>query len=339
MGTLATVAIPALNAGPAFELTLAAVRTQRGAGEIELLVADSGSSDGTVGLARRHGAEVIHIPPGTFSHGGTRNLLMEHAQGEHVAFLTQDAVPADESWLSRLLSAFELSSDVALAFGPYRAGPQASPMVARELEDWFANFSSDARPRIDRLDPAERDVPVRALLGPRGFFTDANGCVVREAWEAVRFRSVPYAEDHALALDMLRAGYAKVYMPDAVVIHSHEYSGRDWLRRSFDEARALRELYGFVAPVGPRRTALDVWGRVGADWRWARSSASLGADTSAAGGASVRLRHAAALALLTRSLHHHAMRTAGTALGARAERLPKAAVRRLSLEGRVPVRR
>ena len=64
----------------------------------------------------------------------------------------------------------------------------------------------------------------RELVGRRGFFTDANACLARAAWQRVPFREVPYAEDRVLALEMLRAGYAKAYIPDAAVLHSHDYS-------------------------------------------------------------------------------------------------------------------
>jgi rhamnosyltransferase len=310
-----TVAIPVRNGAPLLERTLAAVRAQRLEREVELLVCDSGSRDGSVAIARRYGAEVIEIAPERFSHGGTRQLLMERAAGTHVAFLTQDAVPAEERWLATLLAGFEAAEDVALVFGPYRPQPGASPMVARELEQWFRSFSPDGAPRLDRLAPAERDVPARALLGPRGFFTDANGCVARRAWETVPFQPVPYAEDHVLAHDMLRAGYAKVYVPEAAVIHSHEYSGWEWLRRSFDEARALRAVYGFVEPIAP----LKVWGLVGADWRFAA-----GAPQAPRPG----------VGLLARSTVHHAARFTGAVLGSRADRLPPALACRLSLESR-----
>jgi GT2 family glycosyltransferase len=256
--TSATVAIPVRDGAPWLDETLAAVRAQQLPHPVELLVCDSGSRDGSVAVARGHGAEVIEIEPEHFSHGGTRNLLMERSAGAYVAFLTQDAEPADELWLARMLDGFALADDVALVFGPYRPREGASPMVARELHAWFAGFAPDGCPRLDRLEPAERAIPARALLGRRGFFTDANGCVARAAWESVGFRPVPYAEDHVLAHDMLRAGYAKVYVPDAAVIHSHEYSAFDWLRRSFDEARALRQVYGFVEPLEARRTALKV---------------------------------------------------------------------------------
>jgi rhamnosyltransferase len=88
-----TVAIPTLKAKRGFEETLAGVRAQQLDRHVDLLICDSGSSDDTVSLARRDDARVIEIPRERFSHAGTRNLLMAEARGDHVAFLTQDAVP------------------------------------------------------------------------------------------------------------------------------------------------------------------------------------------------------------------------------------------------------
>jgi GT2 family glycosyltransferase len=318
MRKLVTVAIPTLNAGPDFARTLDAVSGQRLERDVELLVCDSASADDTVAIARAHGARVISIPQASFSHGGTRNLLMSQARGEHVAFLTQDAVPAGDDWLAGLVGAFELARNVGLAFGPYRPRPDASPSVARELTAWFDSFS-DGGPRIDALAPEQRDVPAARFLGHLGYFTDANGCVARSAWERVPFRDVAYAEDHRLAHDMLRAGFAKVYVPEAAVVHSHEYSLSDWLRRSFDEARAVREIYDSDEPASPRVLARNLWGNVGADWRWARRPAA----GSRAG-----------LTLLVASTLHHGARGVGALLGARADRLPAPLAQRLSLERR-----
>jgi GT2 family glycosyltransferase len=309
-----TVAIPTLNAGPEFPRVLSAVRGQRVNRTVQLLVCDSGSSDGTAACARSSGAEVFEIPRAAFSHGGTRNLLMSRARGDHVAFLTQDAVPAAEDWLERLLDAFTLAPDVGLAFGPYRPRPEAGVSVARELTSWFESFS-DGGPRIDALPSDARDARPGHFMGHLGFFTDANGCVARAAWHEVPFREVAYAEDHLLAQDMLRAGYAKVYVPDAAVIHSHEYSPGQWLRRSFDEARAVREVYGFA--LDGRTAILNVRGGVSGDRRWAR-------EHGGGSGAGV----------LGASLLHHGVRAAGTFLGGRAERLPPSLVARLSLERR-----
>jgi rhamnosyltransferase len=316
--SVVSVAIPVKDGREVLDGTLAAVRAQRlpdGIDELELVVCDSGSRDGSAALARQHGAAVIEIAPSSFSHGGTRNLLMERSAGEHVAFLTQDAEPADGGWLAALLGGFAAADDVALAFGPYRPRPGATPMVARELTEWFASFSPDGSIRIDRLSDAERTLPPIELLGRRGFFTDANGCVARAAWDTVRFRPVAYAEDHVLAHDMLRAGYAKAYVPGAGVLHSHEYSGWGWLRRSFDEARALREVYGLTESASPRAVASKVAARARADARWASEHGDRGR-------------------VMVRSAYHHAARATGAILGSRARRLPPALTRALSSEGR-----
>jgi len=319
MTKVVSVAIPVRNGADVLEQTLAGVRAQQldPTVSIELLVCDSASRDRSVGIARAYGAEVIEIPIERFSHGGTRNLLMQRAHGEHVAFLTQDAIPADPGWLAGLLGGFALAADVGLVYGPYQPRDDASPMVTRELTEWFRSFAPNGAPRIDRLTPSERTISTGELEGIRGFFTDANGCLARAAWEDVPFREVAYAEDRVLAMDMLRAGYAKVFVPQAPVVHSHDYSLLGWLRRSFDEARALREAYGDVEAADMRRNALLVWGNVGADLRWVRAHGGRPSP-----------------AFISRSLAHHLARTVGALLGASAGSLPGPVVRRLSLEGR-----
>lgn len=309
-----TVAIPVKNGGPLLDDLLAAVREQELDREVELVVADSGSTDGSRELSARAGARVIDIPSGEFSHGGTRNRLVAGSTGTHVAFLTQDAVPADTHWLARLLEAFELADDVGLTFGPYRPRPGASPMVRRELGDWFTSFAPDDAPRIDRADPPQDPVARRRWA----FFTDANGCIARRAWEEVPFRPVAYAEDQMLARDMLSAGWSKAYHPAAAVLHSHEYSLPDLFRRSFDEWRALLEVHGHRGQAIARLPLVVQ--------REVRDDLAMVRDEGAPRG-----RRAAVFA---HSFAHHSARTAGAALGARADRIPQRARRLLSLEGR-----
>lgn len=319
-----TVAIPVRDGGVLFERTLDALTTQTVAHE--LLVCDSGSTDGSLQVARAHGARVLEIVPDRFNHGGVRNLLMRESSGGHVAFLTQDATPADTHWLERLLGGFALASDVGLVYGPYLPRPDAAVPVRLELRRWFRALAPDGVPRVDRLAGDERPaesgeigLPAAALIGPRGFFTDANSCLARAAWERAPFREVPYAEDRVLAIDMLRAGFAKAYLPDAAVLHSHAYTAAQELRRCFDEWRGLREVYGWREPASPAHIARRLRGELG----WARRELDrIGARPS---------ERRATLAAVTR---HHVVRLAGALLGSRADRLPAPARRRLSLEGR-----
>jgi GT2 family glycosyltransferase len=313
-----TVAIPVRDGGALFVELLRALASQTVSHE--LVICDSGSRDDSPALARAHGARLLEIAPERFSHGGTRNLLMQAATGAHVALLTQDAVPADEHWLERLLQGFALADDVALVYGPYRPRSQASPAVRMELEGWFGSLSGDGSAQVERLDERERTaLAAIELIGRRGFFTDANACLQRAAWERIPFRDVPYAEDRVLAIDMLRAGYAKAFVPQAAVIHSHTYTTSQQLRRSFDEWRGLREIYGWREPASPGHLLSRLRGALG------QARASLTGE-----GASLasRSRTLAAVA------GHQLASLCGALLGSRADRLPAAVRRRLSLEGR-----
>jgi rhamnosyltransferase len=312
-----SVAIPVRDGGELFAEVLRALSRQTVAHE--LVVCDSGSRDDSAERARRAGARVIEIEPASFSHGGTRNLLMATAAGSHVALLTQDAVPAGERWLECLLEGFALAPDVAIVYGPYRPRPEASLAVRSELEQWFSSLSPDGSAQLERLDRRERaSLPAIELLGRRGFFTDANACLARAAWERVPFRAVPYAEDRLLAIDMLRAGYAKAFLPHAAVIHSHAYTPVQQLRRCFDEWHALRHLYGWREPAAPAHLLSRLRGALGhARAELARERAPLA-------------RRCAGLAGVAA---HQLVCLLGALLGSRADRLPASLTRAISLEG------
>lgn len=295
---LTSVAIPVRNGAKHLSAVLAAIRSQRIDADVEIVVVDSGSTDGSEWVCEAAGARVTRIAPAAFSHGGTRNHLMELAGGERVAFLTQDAVPAHDGWLAALIGGF--AEGVGLVCGPYLPREDASLMVKRELEEWFARI-----PPLACGPVGEQPQP-----GPHTFFSSANGAVSRTAWERVPFRDVPYAEDQRLAVDMLNAGFTKAYVSRAGVVHSHDYPPLERFRRWFDEFRALREVYDYRAPLAPRPVMGGIRREVASD------------------------RAAAGDAIVWESLCYHTLRALGAGLGTRADRLP-AGVRRLcSLERR-----
>src|SRR5215210_3441973 len=265
-----SVAIPVYNGARYLDEVLAAVRAQRVDGEVELLVVDSGSSDGSLEIAERHGARVHRIPKEEFSHGGTRNLAMQLASAEHVAFITQDATPAHDGWLAALLEGFEQAPDVALVFGPHDPRPDASHMIKCEMERHFATWGEGGtRIDVQRLGRSAAEVAeYRRFPGRLTFFSDVNGCVAKWAWRHVPYREVPYAEDQLLGREMIEAGFAKAYHPGARVLHSHDYPPAQFLRRYFDEFRSLREVLDHVEVAHPVYTPLTVRGLVGHDKRW-----------------------------------------------------------------------
>src|SRR4051812_4677809 len=321
MAAEVSVAIPVLDGARYLDEVLTAVRAQRVDREVELLIVDSGSTDGSLEIAERHGAVVHKIAKSEFSHGGTRNWMVGAARGDHVAFLTQDATPAHEGWLRGLLEGFELDDDVAAVFGPHLPRPDASHMIKCEMERHFATWGDGGREvDVQRLVRSPEELEAyRRFPGRWTFLSDVNCAVARWAWERIPYKEVPYAEDQLLGREVIEAGFAKVYTPQAAVTPSHDSPPMQFFRRYFDEFRSLREVLGFRQDWGPKRTLWDVRGLAGADKRWLRAHGVKG------------LALAAPLAV---SVRHHSIRMAGAIVGSRADRLPAALRKRLSLEGR-----
>lgn len=309
-----SVAIPVLDGGPRLHDVLEALGRQDGPGH-ELVVCDSGSTDGSDRAALAAGARLVRIDRSTFGHGRTRNLLMRETTGDVVVFLTQDAVPAGRSWLRTMVGAFDLAPDVALACGPYRPAPGASVTTARELTEMFAAMSGPAgSPVLYR----QSDVPVPLRPSPATFHTDANGALLRRAWEDTPFRDVAYAEDQLLAVDLLRAGHARAFVPAAAVEHSHDYPFGERFSRLFDEFRALHEVYGLRSSTAPRALLGGIRRETAHDRAWARArGASPGTVDRATLGAFV----------------HHTERAAASVAGTRADRLPAPVRRWCSRDG------
>ncbi|MSW52129.1 MAG: glycosyltransferase [Actinobacteria bacterium] len=298
-----SVAIPVLNGGPRLRAVLAALADQDGP-RFELVVCDSGSSDGSDHAAAAAGARVVRIDRAEFGHGRTRNLLMRESTGDVVVFLTQDAIPARRDWLRTMLAAFDLAPDVALACGPYLPMPGATVTTSRELVEMFAGMAGPAgTPLFFR----QADIPSPLRPSAATFHTDANGALLRSAWAGTPFRDVAYAEDQLLAIDLLRAGHARAFVPAAAVVHSHDYPFGERFRRLFDEFRALHEVYGLRSSAAPREVLGTVRLQTARDRAWALAH---GASRGAADRATLA------------SFVHHTERAAAAVAGTRADRLP-----------------
>jgi glycosyltransferase involved in cell wall biosynthesis len=302
-----SVVVPVRDGARYLRELIHAVQAQREAMPtgLEVLVIDSGSTDGSASIARAAGAEVIEIDPSAFGHGRTRNLGALRTTGEIICFLTQDATPVP-GWLAAIRDGFDLSADVGAVYGPHLARPDTSPMIARELEAFFAGHATpDGGPRVQR---ASDDA----------YLSNVNAAYRRACWDQIRFADVPYSEDQAFGRAMLAAGWAKVFHPAAAVLHAHDYPPVQFMRRYFDEYRGLRETIGHVEGFGARSSARDVRALVTADRAWMRARG---------------YEPRTVARWTTRSLVHHSGRKAFSALGSRAERIPRPVQRRLSLEG------
>ena len=121
------VIVPTLNAGSAWQHWTAALLIT-GVDVSDIYIVDSGSSDGTVLQSEKAGFNVKKIQPGTFNHGGTRQLAVASLAGYDVAvFLTQDAILRDGNSLKSILEPFQ-NDEVAAVCG------NRGPLVYGEIQ-------------------------------------------------------------------------------------------------------------------------------------------------------------------------------------------------------------
>lgn len=312
-----TVLIPTKNGGVIFEKVLSRVVAQRTPWPFEILVIDSGSSDGTVGTCRQFAQVRLHtIPPHEFGHGKTRNLGISMARGEFVALITQDALPESEHWLEALVLEIEQDSAIAGAFGRHIAYPDANPFTKHELEMHFAGFDEWPVAQLSDRERYARDPGYRQILH---FFSDNNAIIRRSVWETVPYPDVDFAEDQIWAQKIIEAGYKKAYARDAVVVHSHNYALFERLQRSFDEAYAFRRLFGYVLCQGPRSLIRSWAALTRRDLEHARRSGLFREQPGA----------------VLRAPFDNLMRVAGHYLGARGDSLPEGLRRHLSRDKRL----
>lgn len=223
----ASIVIRAKNEAGFIGEALDAVFRQRFDGGFEVVVVDSGSTDGTVGIVQRYPVRLIEIPAQTFTYGRSLNIGIAAATGALIASLSAHSTPVNEHWLERLMRPFG-DSRVAAVYG--RQVPRAN-VTRLELIGMRLSGVMDQRPRRHTRNP---------------MFSNANGAFRRSLWLDVPFdEQVRGAEDLAWVRSMLQAGYVVEYAPEAVVYHSHGEPFFRHIRRTLrDQPTFLRSMLG-----------------------------------------------------------------------------------------------
>lgn len=236
---LASIVIPTYNAGPEFEEVLERIESQEVLGEFEILVIDSGSTDGTRELLRRRKIQCLDLAREEFSHGSTRQLGADRAEADIVVYLSQDALPLP-GWLGGLIRAFD-DPTVAGSYSRQIPRDEASPFVVDQLSRWPATWSS---PRLQRLGDPEKfaELTLEKKLETL-CFDNVSSAVRRSVIQKIPLRNVRFSADRDWAYRVLKAGYVIAFRPDSQVVHSHNRSAWYELKRTFCDHRSLRQLF------------------------------------------------------------------------------------------------
>ena len=197
------------------------------------MIVDSGSRDGSVEVARSHGARVQEIDPSEFNHGATRNLGARQASGDVLVFISQDAEPIGGDWLRLLTAPLRDDDELAGVYGRQLARDDAVPP-----ERYFLDFLYGARPRVQQI-AGPSEISMESTL-----FSNANSAIRRSAWEKFPFADdIIMSEDQEWSRRVLIAGWRLAYEPRAVVRHSHPYTIGAAFRRFFDSGVSAERAY------------------------------------------------------------------------------------------------
>ena len=126
---------------------------------LEVILIDSGSTDGTVAFVRALANSdsrltMLRIEPGQFHHARTRNFGASRATGRYVVFLNGDAVPQGADWLTELV-------------GPIASGDPRGPVASygRQVARADADILSLCRMAYNYgRTPAQKDFRLESSL-------------------------------------------------------------------------------------------------------------------------------------------------------------------------------
>ena len=214
-----SIVMRSFNEAWALRDTLAMLRRQVGP-SWELIVIDSGSTDGSVEIIRDFApAQFVQISSRDYVPGRVMNHGMRLARANRVLFLNADATPANEKWLAPLAHALE-SANVAAVFGKQIPRPDCRAVFACDYDRCFG--------------------PNRESAKWDHFFSMVSSGLRKDIWARRGFlENLQYAEDDEYTRWAKANGYQVVYCPESVAVHSHNYTPEQSYKRAFGDAKAL----------------------------------------------------------------------------------------------------
>ena len=243
-----SVIIPVYNGGEYIKRLVKSLKDQVNISRLEIIVIDSGSTDGSVQYLKSEKIQVIEIAHEQFSHSYARNLGAEKATGEYLLFMTQDALPSSDDWVQNFSRYVRNGSAAAATCVSY---PYANHDLFGKLElDIFNCFMQfgDGRDRISRQ---SGDTNSFQALRRAAQLSDVACCIRKEIFDKYKYRG-RYGEDLDLGIRLIKDGEALAFMQTSPIYHSHLRDQSYIFKRTIVDTVFLNEIsreHGFDLPV------------------------------------------------------------------------------------------
>lgn len=209
------VIMRAKNSDWVIDQALSGLFAQQGV-SFDVTVVDSGSTDRTLDIVRRFPVRLVQIEPRSYYPGQVLNDAIAASSADLIVFQNSDVVPLHCAVLANLVAPFA-DCDVVASFARQLPRPEAHTWVRAEYARAFP--PGDPPPWITY------SLPLAAMR--------------RSAWQRRPFSTLAWAsEDSTWGAQTRAAGERIAYVPDALVMHSHNYSLREIWGRRFVEGEA-----------------------------------------------------------------------------------------------------
>ena len=241
-----SVIMPSWNEAKTIGTQLAALARQEGATPTEIIVADNGSSDGTLDVVRSY-QELLPqlrwiVADNVAGPSHARNAAARVATGDVLAFCDSDD-EVDERWLVELLRGLDL--------GDFASGPLATERLNRsDAMEW--------RPTSEGPPGSDVFLPVAVT---------SNMAIRRELFvnSGMFDESFVWGHDDEYSYRLQLAGRRHVFVRSAVVHYRLRSSFRALMRREYQDEVAAAHLFAAFGSCGyPRLSPLDVLKH----WAW-----------------------------------------------------------------------
>ncbi len=215
----ASVVIITKNQKGHLEKTLPILLKQNLAGGHEIIVVDSGSTDGAREYAKSFKkVKLVKINPKIFNFAAVFNTGAKKAKGKYLVRLSGDAIPLQTNFLQELLKPFE-NPQVGGTYGRYTISGRKGYV--------YPDYWPENRFPSRKVSYTIKPNPIKMIFNQkhqRIVFNFAGGCCAlqRKIWQKRPFNEkLSAAEDAEYAWFLHAIGYNIVYVPTAVVLHEH----------------------------------------------------------------------------------------------------------------------
>jgi rhamnosyltransferase len=191
--------------------------------DVEIILVDSGSTDGTVSVVESFGARIVRIPSAEFTFGRSLNLGIQAATREWIVIASAHVYPVYPDWLESVLKPFA-NENVALTYGKQR-GPETAYFSEQQIyHQWYPDVSK----------------PRQATA----FCNNANAAIRKSLWQQNHYdETLTGLEDLAWGKWAKEQGHDIAYVAEAEIIHVHDETPGGVFNRYRREAMAFKKIY------------------------------------------------------------------------------------------------